>query len=99
MMEWINYYNQKQFLPITQNQDSISTDCTSIAFENKGDVDVYMTVSDVVILIKAGDGMAHSNDPDVLEKTYYQHITFDNSQSGQKYLLVTKEFVKPKSQI
>ncbi len=98
-MDWIKYYNNKQFLPITQDQDSISTDCTSIAFENKGDVDVFMTVSDVVILIKAGDGMAHSNDADVLEKTYYQHITFDPAQPGKKYLLVTKEFVKPKAKI
>jgi len=95
-MEWINYHNNKKYVPITQDQDSISTDCTSIAFENKGDVDVYMTVEDVVILIRAGDGMAHSNDPDVLEKTYYQHIRFDPAQAGVKYLLVTKEFVKPK---
>ena len=96
MQEWINYHNRKQFIPITQDQESLSTDCTSISFENKGDVDVTMICEDVTILIKAGDGMAHSNDPDVLERTLYQKIKFDASQSGEKYFLITKEFIKPK---
>lgn len=93
-MEWINYHSRKQILIITEDTETIVSECTSISFQNKGTIGLELEIEGTKTRIESEDGFAFSNDPDVREKTEFRKIVFD-SGIGVKSLLVIKEFVTP----
>ena len=95
MKAHINYTNTKRFTLLIADTENLVTNCTGIAIENIGEVTAYLKVSDETFPLRPGSALVHSNDPDVIEQTVYDRVTFDESQPGEKMILITKEFISP----
>lgn len=86
------FYNYKRFETVMENTTSFATECTSISFENRGQVKVSLYAEDTVMELLPGESVSHNNQPDVTETTFYNRVVFE-SEPGIKKLFVTREYI------
>ena len=82
-----------EYLIITSPVNFLEADgCSAIAFENKGDCDIFITRNGAKIQIAVGDApIIYNTQPGEKITTLWQSITFD-AVGTNPYLRVTKEF-------
>ena len=87
------YFNYKRFETINEDTQSLVTECTSITFDNRGEVAVILYTDQTEMEVKPGETISHNNQPGVMEVTFYEKVAFDPAGSGTKKLFITREFV------
>lgn len=92
MRKHINWVSRKTVDIITANKSNYATNCTSVLFENEGTVTAWLKIDGTERRFRPGASIVFTNDPDVLEDTLIESITFEEI-AGEKYIVVTKEFV------
>lgn len=88
------FYNFKRFETVNEDTTKFATECTSISFDNRGQVAVSLYAEGTVLEILPGEAISHNNAPEVTETTFYEKVVFAPG-AGIKRLFVTREYVVP----
>lgn len=91
-MKHIKYQIKRRYSNhnIFEDTDNITSDCTSIEFENQGEVNVSLIIDNGIKIMEPGGSVSYNNEPDTMETTVWK-AKFDNI-AGIKNLLITREY-------
>lgn len=89
----VRWYTRRQYYIISGEQRNFITDCTSVTFENTGEVTAYLVTEGTEYPLKPDAVVSYNNQPDTMETTFYERIYFDTEPGKKQQVIVTREFV------